>query len=390
MEATVTLPDGDADDWRLFQERTAQGMDLLSSLPDKLISYNFHFLPIMDVVRTSILSKCWHRRWIRTPAINIYWEEKKVGLELLDYVDKILRGCDSSRLAIDKFHIYSYPVPPLRYLMERYDAWVRFAVDRQVKDLYFELKEEEDVDDENTPEFYEFPKEIFDCQSMVKFHVRRCSFPLLERLELKNCFSRQRVGISSQEMRELVIRGYSFADRTYIDDINFSYFKDYEKYEDNDDEDEECDNSLQICAPRLQSLRLLGSWCNKTMILLEDVPPLIESHLDFKEPDKCCVVEYILNTLLGNLCSAEKLFIGRYCLEVADNPGLVRIAKIMTYTKCRKAGDRLDSQQGACGKFIDGPFESNERDFGNMKCLAESLARVEIIGIDAAHVHVGS
>ena len=88
--------------------------DIISSLPDSLLTHILSFLPIQDSVSTSILSSRWRPLWTLIPVLDLNQvglvercsEEKNEKFKFVDIVSRIV----ALRNAI------SNPIPPLHKL----------------------------------------------------------------------------------------------------------------------------------------------------------------------------------------------------------------------------------------------------------------------------------
>lgn len=113
-----------------------QGKDRLSELPDALIFHIFWFIPMFDVVKTSILSKRWRNLWTTAPFLNFEVNEEKE--EFRDLVNQCLFRWNGVRIL--KFRLFYY------YGWARdsdIEMWVMFAKEKGVEELdlyeeYFE------------------------------------------------------------------------------------------------------------------------------------------------------------------------------------------------------------------------------------------------------------
>ncbi|PON68672.1 F-box domain containing protein [Trema orientale] len=142
---------------------TPLAMDRISKLPDSVIQHILSFLPTVDVVRTSLLSKFWRRMWYSVPTLCFSNSSTEFG-SLRDqegfykYVDNCLKhrkigSSDSviTRLKLDmrqctRSNAYPSDMLPLeeyesiveerrRSNSHRLDKWLAFAVESKVKEL---------------------------------------------------------------------------------------------------------------------------------------------------------------------------------------------------------------------------------------------------------------
>jgi hypothetical protein len=115
------------------------GNDRLSSLPDALLHHVMSFLPMAEVVRTSILSARWRNLWASTPFIHIdrqellneiEWTEEDTEDMHESFVDHLLLLRDGT-VSLDE----------ARILISRDDrgkssAWIRYAIKHNARLLH--------------------------------------------------------------------------------------------------------------------------------------------------------------------------------------------------------------------------------------------------------------
>lgn len=110
--------------------------DPLSKLPNSLIFVILSFLPMRDVVLTSLISKRWNNLWTTIPYLNIseciplpdkYDKEKRVR----NFVNRALMFWKGSKILKFSINIESYAFDSS--LDGDIDSWVGFAVENKVK-----------------------------------------------------------------------------------------------------------------------------------------------------------------------------------------------------------------------------------------------------------------
>jgi len=165
--------------------------DIISSLPDSLLTHILSFLPIQDSVSTSILSSRWRPLWTLVPVLHLKQLELKkrmfrLGNENFKFVDIVSRIW-TLRNAI------SNPIPPLHKLCIHWyfhclpfyvDAWVRGANMRDLRELDLCLG----------PQPLELPRSLYFSTTLVVLKLGNnirlnpptaCAFPCLRILLLK-------------------------------------------------------------------------------------------------------------------------------------------------------------------------------------------------------------
>ncbi|KAK9757588.1 hypothetical protein RND81_01G172600 [Saponaria officinalis] len=124
--------------------------DRLSDLPDHLIVHILSFMPTLDAVRTMLLRR-FGNLWTLVPTLSfdleeydeVIWPDKedKPVDEVFSSFARFIRNVLMlhKRPTIDRFRLFisSFTDPKLK---DDVQMWLRFAIDRQVKDLNFFLE----------------------------------------------------------------------------------------------------------------------------------------------------------------------------------------------------------------------------------------------------------
>ncbi|KAL4606397.1 hypothetical protein ACB092_09G099600 [Castanea dentata] len=116
--------------------------DIISSLPDSLLTHILSFLPIRDAVSTSILSSRWSPLWTLVPVLYLNQQEL---VERLFYEENAkFKFVDIASRIWTLRNAISNPIPPLHKLRIHWyynclpfyvDAWVRAANMRDLREL---------------------------------------------------------------------------------------------------------------------------------------------------------------------------------------------------------------------------------------------------------------
>lgn len=140
------------------QERVVQE-DRISALPKALICHILSFLPTIEAVRTTHLSKRWNDMWtcVTTLDFDVLREEEDYGCHLFDkFVNRVLFFRDSSDIL--KFKL-SICIPHSDYL-SCVDAWICTAVRRNLVELELHISLQQGFSK------YGIPRSLFTCKTL--------------------------------------------------------------------------------------------------------------------------------------------------------------------------------------------------------------------------------
>ncbi|CAM0948533.1 unnamed protein product [Alopecurus aequalis] len=184
--------------------RNINGVDRLSNLCDELLHHIMSFLPMPEVVRTSLLSPRWHNLWASTPFIYIDYQDFKVEDDCW-YVDQdklekfgdhllLLRDGD---VCLDEARIYITSGGWIESCV-----WIHWAIKHKVRLLH-------------VSGFDHYPWiEFFPSQNLKLIRLQYLGLshdffmplnhecPVLEQLELEDCILGD-VEISSRSLKVL-------------------------------------------------------------------------------------------------------------------------------------------------------------------------------------------
>ncbi|KAF8043969.1 hypothetical protein BT93_A2065 [Corymbia citriodora subsp. variegata] len=285
--------------------------DRISALPDAVIHHIFSFLPLKDVVKTSVLSKRWRSTWTATAHLvfpNVRPRDHKRWPSL---VENVLLRCASPQ--VKRFDIAHFRYDEAHH--PRVDIWLRFAEKRRVEDLHLGFYNPLKV-------YYKLPRSLYCLSRLVRLQVSQCCFslgtsvrwpclkfllikfselsddslaaicrgsPVLESLELQSCRGVTNIVIDSTSVKELVLVHPNFL------------------------------NTGKIWAPHLLSLRVLGMWHSRSIFKLDEISSLVEAELDFGACGDKRMLCDLLKELFEELRGVSTITIGgrgRWCLQV--------------------------------------------------------------------------
>ncbi|KAF8023903.1 hypothetical protein BT93_F1178 [Corymbia citriodora subsp. variegata] len=377
--------------------------DLISALLDTVIHHIFSFLPLQDVVKTSVLSKRWRPTW--TTATDLVFDGEIVArpcgtLDFSFIVDSVLIQCTSP--TVKRFHITNFEYNEAHRL--KFNLWLRFAEGHRVEELGLRL-----LPNTELPMFYILPRFLYCWSWLVRLEVWVCCFslvrtirwpclkvlsilysnlsddileeifrgcPVLESLELWGCWDVKNIVIESTSVKELILEGLAFS------------------------------NIQKIWAPHLLSLRMSGIWGPHTVFRLDDVSSLVEAKLKFSIlPSDEKMHSGMLKEHFEKLREVTTMTIGVWCLqklsllEMEEVPApllkcqsltlhanvtqwdLPGIAYMLRSSRCLEKLVmhllmlELDEESKECFNYDGEDFLRSRKNF---QCLAKHLKRVEI------------
>ncbi|XP_073127065.1 F-box/FBD/LRR-repeat protein At2g26030-like isoform X2 [Henckelia pumila] len=142
------------------------GEDIISDLPENIISRILSLLPTKDVIRTCVLSKDWEYKWTGIDNIDIN-DNERFSLKttrktsVVNFMDRIFILSRNSKLK--RFHFMCQQ----KYDARRMITWISAALMRDVEDLEIVYKYEGVV----------IPRCIFGCVSLTNLKLQlRCTF----------------------------------------------------------------------------------------------------------------------------------------------------------------------------------------------------------------------
>ncbi|XP_060216990.1 F-box/LRR-repeat protein At3g26922-like isoform X2 [Lycium barbarum] len=303
--------------------------DRLTDLPELILLHILSMLPdSKQVVRTSALSKQWRFLWKSVP-VSLDFHFPKYPYESKINKKKILafaastnrelhywRSCEK----IQAFRVFPYIYKD--YLTEHLDFWVHFATNvANVEEFTLQF------DQKIYPEFaYLFPQFACTNTSLRKLVL---GSPNLECLELDKVCGIRRLDISSLKLRKLIITNYE----TESDDEHIHW--------------------LEIFAPYIRHLELLGLCCDEIRLQLRNVASLVTAvlslNVDFfevgDEQDKLDKECRYLQELLHSVAHVKNLELGPWCTEflsVLELKGRLFPQSSWQFLKLNAALEQLD------------------------------------------------
>ncbi|VAI12068.1 unnamed protein product [Triticum turgidum subsp. durum] len=239
----------------------SDGVDRLSSLPNDLLHRVMSFLPMPEVVRTSLLSPRWRYLWVSTPYIRIDHQDFMDDSKLKNFGNRLLLLRDGAT-SLDEARISAHNVVDGTTCCE----WIRHAIMHKVRLLHVSAYARLD----STAMFPSQHLKIVRLKSnLLKhgfFRQLNCDCSVLEHLELEGCGLSDVNEISSRSLKVLHI-------------IRCHIVK-----------------GLVICASNLTHLSIVEPRCRSGAIVTRDLPSLVTASVSLRFDE----FHYKENTMLGH------------------------------------------------------------------------------------------
>ncbi|KAF8391419.1 hypothetical protein HHK36_023724 [Tetracentron sinense] len=287
-----------------------ESLDRISGLPDSILLQILSFMPTKDAIKTGLLSKRWEFLWSFVPDLFFDVPEDK----FVNFVDRTLILYKGSKVRKFDVIFFDYRASFASFV----DSLIRFVVTKKVEELDLELYWTEDGDS------YELPRDLYSNDSLTRLRLSYCHFrpsglfswrlltslyldhislrdnviqdillgsPLLEVLDLNACSDLMHLNITSPSLKKLTV---------HYEDYDYTV----------------SDSMLEISAPNLQSLAILGIWHRKCRLM--NLPCLVEATLAIQIADRDNGYEWrntFLRELLESLRHVKDLTIDTWCIQ---------------------------------------------------------------------------
>ncbi|KAL8523369.1 hypothetical protein ACS0TY_013360 [Phlomoides rotata] len=291
--------------------------DRLSGLPLSLIHHILSFLPMRDVVSTTLLSKGWVDLWTTVPCLN-FCEDNRIRRErswIQNFVNRALILWNGVRILKFKIDVKSSYDSSLVCVSD-VNAWTRFAVRNKVEELEIITIGE-----------CWAPQCLKSCSSLRKLSLVDCnlqfhgtpSWNRLKSLTIRQLFGSRisgdmmnRILLGSPELEEFEVRLFDSYEILSIRSRSLKKLKMENLLRSNDK-----GSPLRICCPNLETLEISGMICE---CMFSDVSSLIEASFSIYLNQFTENVDELLGETLKQVFSTiqhvEKVSLSDVCVQV--------------------------------------------------------------------------
>lgn len=269
--------------------------DRISTLPNNIIELILMCLPIVEAVRTSILSSRWRYQWCTIP--HLVFDKQSVSSilhKLEDIVDQALL------LHNGPIHKFVFDADSDLKDVAPVDRWMVFLSRNSVKELSLKF---------SSSGLYKLPSALYSCQAIVSLDLHDCEFRLFRSFNGFNCLTNlflENISISDTDFESLISKCPILRKLVFIDFYGCCH--------------------LKLNAPRLQELVIEGVFSDihlenspdlATLSLqLEDDEDIDNDDEEFENEDVEIVEECIFTQCLGNFLKIEKLKLQQNFIDV--------------------------------------------------------------------------
>ncbi|KAF7119390.1 hypothetical protein RHSIM_Rhsim13G0171800 [Rhododendron simsii] len=274
------------------QRRRKPAVDLFTALPDSLFLHVLSFLPIVDAVKTQVLSKRCQYLW--TYITSLVFSIRNAGRcdrDFVAFVDKtlVISNCSKiKKLGVQFGYALDYE--------SSVDLWTQFAAGKRAEEL--QLAFEDAVDP--------YYRRVVRWNSLKRLSIGHANLsedviqkilagsPVLEILELYRCLGFTRLHVNNASVKKLKLR------HVWVEDPS----------------------GLEISASQLHSLEVSGRLYDR-ICRLGNVSSLVDANLNFHErihgpysDDDFERYSNMLRGLLQSLVHVKKMTLGTWALQV--------------------------------------------------------------------------
>ncbi|XP_023636253.1 putative F-box/FBD/LRR-repeat protein At5g22670 isoform X2 [Capsella rubella] len=384
--------------------------DLISKLPDSLISEILMYLPTKEAVRTSVLSTRWKSLWLLIPKLDLVASEFPDSSAFVNFMDRFIDFSREHKSCLHKLKLSSRKNVNDPHCVAR---WIDFLVRRNLQHLDVECLV-------NRKFLEEMPLSLYVCDTLVYLRLHRVSLgkfesvsltclktmhleenvyandvvleslisscPLLEHLSILRMVQDnvKVLRVHSQTLTSLRIDFYFGEDDDYVDDFDKK------------------DSGVLIDAPRLDCLSL-EDHCSKSFVISSlSSPAKVDTDVSFDLVGSVfrnvSLKRSVVRTFLTRLSGIRDMTMSGTTLKILSYyivheplpqfPNMTHFYAVFYNSDLQKLPIFLESFPNLKSLVLElEEFEKNELlilSSSNPKCLMSSLEHVEIQPISGA------
>ncbi|KAL5856305.1 hypothetical protein ACOSQ3_006146 [Xanthoceras sorbifolium] len=151
-------------DLKMLSELTI-GEDIISKLPDHVLSHILSRLKTKDAVKTCVLSSRWKDVWTLIYNLHFEYWHFRGSINFENFVDKVLGRCQSQE--IQNFRI-ALDFSNDTELLSRFPLWISFAIEHKVQNLEINVNYDSEIGNWLP---IRLPQSILTCKTLVKLKL---------------------------------------------------------------------------------------------------------------------------------------------------------------------------------------------------------------------------
>ncbi|KAH6816612.1 hypothetical protein C2S51_021432 [Perilla frutescens var. frutescens] len=315
------------DDLHVSEESdSCERRDRLSELPDSLILQILSFLPVKDVVPTTLLSKRYSNLWTTIPCLY-FWDNPEFRDEFRNFVNRALALWKGTKIL--KFNMsFMFALP----LTSELDSWLLFAIEKQVEELDIDLLAFLNaawIYGNTEAREYCPPQRLYSCSSIRKLSLAYLTLKIegnvqwnqLESLKIngktplsENVMNQILIGAPLLKVLDLRITDRG-GENLNIESSSLKMLKIGRCSYVMGDYGAESDSMLRVWAPNLESLEISGDPYRRCLL---NVPSLTTAILQFYGMNHYCsdiLLEEMMKHVFLSVHHVEKITLSYWCIK---------------------------------------------------------------------------
>ncbi|KAL6199981.1 hypothetical protein ACLB2K_029763 [Fragaria x ananassa] len=370
--------------------------DRISALPKAVIRHILSFLPTLDSVRTTVLSKRWNNMWASVSSLDFDDDRDDVRY-FFRFVNCVLMFRDSS--SIQKFQLkISGELPGID--VDCVEDWICAAVRRNVVVFHLKL-------------YYRIPRSVFTCKTVRALRLDVGGSPIHWDYP-SACFPKLKFLHVTMERPEYEVPEMVFSSCPVVEDMIIDGSANNDNYDFNicapelkslsvclADPSDQYENNFQVNAPKLEKLVLESVFLSNYN--LETVKSLVSASITF---DAISAYEFEsfptrATALLAGISNVKCLSLSTHSFEVSYLTAFNNLKKLdMLLHKCKywellaellyrapNLEDMVLEDETECGnEYSDLPWNPPE---AVPICLSSHLKTITIKGFKGSRVEMG-